>query len=135
MFSGVIEIKEAIKFIKKELVDVLGLHYSFVEWGEDEIPPIYWIGAIFESPTNLENGYAEANFLLTAFTREKWLDVIDEAEIIKSHFPSIYGLRADTDSGSIIVSYESATPVPTDEADIKRLQINLKIIQYKKGAD
>lgn len=117
--------------MKEHLIDVLNLNYSFEEWGSDEIPEIYWIGEIYEVPTTLENGYAEFAFILTAFTRGKWTDAIDTSEIIKEHFPPVHGLRADTGNGSIVVYYKDAMPVPTGEADKKRLQINFKISQWK----
>lgn len=122
-----------LKFMKHHLIDVLNLPYAFEEWEDEEVPPTYWIGEIQEVTTGFENGYEESVFILTATTRGKWVDVLQTKETIKAHFDSIYGLRGNTDSGSIAVFYENSFPVPTGEAELKRLQINIRIRQWKKG--
>ena len=122
---------DKLKLIKEQLIDVLNLPYSFMEWENDEIPKTYWIGEIQEVPITTENGYEESIFILTGTTRGKWFDLLSVKDDIKTNFSPIYGLRKSTDSGSIAVFYENSLPVPTGEAEIKRLQINLRIKEWK----
>ncbi len=120
-----------LKFMNEQLVDVLNLSYAFEEWTDDTFPETYWIGELQEMPTMLENGYEESVFILTGTTRGKWLDLMQTKKTLKKHFPSIHGLRATTDSGAIAVFYENSIAVPTGEADLKRLQINFRIKEWK----
>lgn len=122
-----------LKYMKHHLFDILNLNYAFEEWTDDDVPEIYWIGELQEIPTGVENGYEESAFILTAFSRGKWIDVLTQKDAIKEHFPPIHGLRDNTNSGSIAVFYENSISVPTGEADKKRLQINLRIREWKKG--
>lgn len=122
---------DKIKFMKQQL-EALNLPYSLIEWNGD-LPKTYWIGEFQEIPTFLENGYSETNFILTGTTRETWYKLYEALDLIKEQFPSEYGLRGNTANGAIIVNYESSFPIPTSEADIKRIQINIKIQEYKKG--
>ena len=122
-----------LKFMKTQLIDVLHLPYAFMEWKEDDFPETYWIGELQEIPTTLENGYEESVFILTGTTRGKWFEIMQTKKDLKEHFSPIHGLRGDTDGGSITVFYENSIPVPTGEADLKRLQINFRIKEYKKG--
>lgn len=122
---------DKLELIKEQLIDVLNLPYSFMEWEKDEIPMTYWIGEIQEVPITTENGYEESIFILTGTTRGKWFDLLSVKDDIKTNFSPIYGLRKSTDSGSIAVFYENSLPVPTGEAEIKRLQINLRIKEWK----
>lgn len=122
-----------LKFMKVQLIDVLHLPYAFNEWKDDDFPETYWIGELQEVPTILENGYEESIFILTGTTRGNWLDIMQTKNSLKEHFSPIYGLRGNTESGSIVIFYESSISVPTGEADLKRLQINFRIKEYKKG--
>ena len=58
----------------------------------------------------------------------KYDDATAIKEKIKKHFQD---LRASIDSGSIAVFYGGAFYVPTGEADLKKLQINLNIKTWK----
>jgi hypothetical protein len=46
---------------------------------------------------------------------------------IKKHFHSVHGLRVQNESGAIAAFYGGAFFVPTGEANLRKIQINLKI--------
>lgn len=121
---------DKLKFIKEQM-DILAIPYAFMEWSSDEIPNPYWVGECNENPTMTEDGYEESTFLLTGTGRCSWLKFEQEKKRIKEHFPALGGLRSSTDSGSITVFYNSALPVPTGEAELKRVQITLNIKEWK----
>ncbi len=118
-----------LEFIKQQM-NILQIPYSFMEW-TSKIQYPYWIGECSETPPGTEDGCEESTFILTGTTRGTWLELEEIKEKIKNHFPSIGGLRANTDSGSIAVFFSSSLPVPTGEADLKRIQINLDIKEWK----
>lgn len=120
---------DKLKFLNEQM-KILQIPYAFMEW-TDKVPTTYWIGEYSESPTGTEDGAEESTFILTGTTRGSWLDLEETKEKIKNHFPSVGGLRAKTNSGSIAVFYLSSIPVPTDVADLKRIQINLEIKEWK----
>ena len=121
---------DKLKFISEQM-DAIGIPYEFMQWNSPVVYP-YFVGEITEEPTMTEDSAEESTLLLTGFHRGgEWLDLITAKETIKRNFDPNYGLRADTDSGSIAVFFDGFFPIPTDEADLKKIQINLKIKEWK----
>ena len=50
---------------------------------------------------------------------------------IKNHFPSVYGLRKSTDEGAVVISYRESMLIDSGDAELKKIQINLDIKQWK----
>lgn len=123
---------ERLKFINEQM-GVIAVPYEFGQWSSEITYP-YTVGEITENPTNTEDGAEQATMLLTVFHRGDYIAMETVKEKIKSHFSPVYGLRGITDSGAtIVVCYDNAFYAPTGDADLKKLQINLKIF-YWKGA-
>lgn len=120
---------DKLKFISDQM-DMIGVPYEFGQWTSTIKYP-YFVGEITEEPTMTEDGLEESTMLLTGFCRGSYLDMETVKNKIKSHFPSIHGLRAKTDSGSIAVFFDGSFYIPSGEADLKKLQINLKIKEWK----
>lgn len=120
---------DALKFINEQM-SAIGVPYELNEW-TSEIQYPYFVGELTEDPTTTEDGLEEATMLLTGFHRGDYIDLETVKEKIKSHFHTIHGLRGSTASGRIVVLYEGAFPIPTGEADLKKIQINLKIKEWK----
>lgn len=120
---------DKLKFINEQM-DILAVPYEFGEWTSDIVYP-YFVGEVTDTPTDTEDGYEESTMILTGFHRGKYIDLEEIKKTIKKHFDPIYGLRATTDSGSITVFFDGSFYIPTDEADLKRLQINLLIKEWK----
>lgn len=117
------------RFIDEQM-DILSVPYELNEW-TDKVTYPYFTGEFTEVPTMTEDGYEETEVILTGFQRGKYIDLLDLKDRIKKHFHPICGLSANTDSGVIIVFYNGSFPVPTGEADLKRIQINLLIKEWK----
>ena len=121
---------EKLKFINDQM-EQIGVHYEFGQW-TSEIKYPYFVGEITEEPTNTEDGLEQSTMLLTGFTRGEYSDLETVKKKIKSRFPHFCGLRGQTDSGSsIAVFFDGSFYVPTGEADLKKIQINLKIKEWK----
>ena len=120
---------DKLKFINEQL-EAIGIPYEFGQWSSEITYP-YWVGEITEEPITTEDGHEMSTLLLTGFTRGNFLDLETAKETIKKHFHPIHGLQGWTDSGAIVVIYDGSFFVPTGEADLKRIQINLKIKEWK----
>ena len=123
---------DKLQFINEQM-DILSVPYEFGEWTSNVQYP-YFVGEITEEPTATEDGFEQSTFILNGFNRGSEDVLLGLEEIkskIKKHFHSIYGLRAATKSGSITVYYSDAFYIPTNEAELKRIQINLIIKEWK----
>ena len=116
--------------IIKDELNSLAVPYEFMEW-TDPVQYPYWVGEFTEVPTITEDGYKESTVILTGTTKGSWMELEETRSKIEKHFPSAYGLRKSTADGAVAIYYENSFPVPTGEADLKRLQVNLKIKQWK----
>lgn len=126
--------KEALKIIS-DTMKALGLEYGFVEYSgnaDGKIAYPYWVGEYTESEGYREDGLHESTFLLTGFHRGSWLELENQKELIEKQFNRVSGWMGITDSGSgIVLFYTNALVVPTGDAELKRIQINLKIKEWK----
>ena len=120
---------EKLKFINEQLEDI-GVPYEFGEWSSDVVYP-YFVGEITEEPTMTEDGMEPSTMLLTGFTRGSYLDLEIMKDKIKNRFHPVHGLRGWVGNTAIVVFYDGSFYVPTDEADLKRIQINLQIKEWK----
>ena len=120
--------KTILGVLSQELNKVIP--YEFMQWTASLRYP-YWVGEIAETASDNEDGCREFTAIVTGTTRGSWLELEDDRAKVEDHFPSIYGLRVPTDDGAVVIFYENSSPVPTGEADLKRLQINLRIIHLK----
>ena len=110
----------------------IAVPYEFDVWSSEIIPNLYFVGEITEEPTMTEDGRESSTILLTGFCRGKMIDLLAAMEKIKSHFSPVHGLRGTTDSGSTIaVFFDGFFVIPSGEADLKKIQINLKIKLWK----
>lgn len=122
---------EKLKFINSQM-SAISIPYEFMRWTSTTIPDLYFVGEITESPVTTEDGKEESTMLLTGFSRGSYADIEIAKERIKSRFSPVCGLRTQTESGSTIVAFfDGYFYVPTGEADLKKIQINLKIYEWK----
>ena len=123
---------DKLKFINEQM-DILEIPYEFGDEWTSKVTYPYFTGEFTETPSMTEDGYEETEVILTGFHRGPGaligLETIKNK--IKKHFDPNHGLRADTDSGTIAVFFNGSFPIPTREADLKRIQINLLIKEWK----
>lgn len=123
----------ALNMISESMTS-LGANYQFGEYKAEKgkIPNIYWVGEYQEVPPLNEDGLQETSFLLTGFTRGSWLGLEEEKEKIESHFNKVGGKTAIVDSGSAVaVFYDNSLVIPTGDAELKKIQVNLTIKEWK----
>ena len=113
-----------------EQFDLLAIPFEFLEWSSTVKYP-YFVGEFTEEPPITEDGLEESTVLVTGYNRGDAETLEACKEKIKKHFHPLEGLHGQTDNGRIVVFYDGAFYIPTGEAGLKRIQINLKIKEWK----
>lgn len=122
-------IERVLGIISAELNNI-GVPYEFMMWTAP-VSGRYWVGEYSETVTDAEDGYGEGTIILTGTTSKAWLELMQDRQKINDHFPSVGGFRKTTDKGAVVIFYDNSFPVPTGEADLKRIQINLHVKTWK----
>ena len=119
----------ALQYVNKLMADI-GISYEFMRWNSGIPPDVYFVGEYMESPsmTKEENGHQETTFILRGFTRKEWLLLEQAKEKIEKNATQTAILG---DGTGIAVFYDSATVVPTGDAELKSIKINLNIQEWK----
>lgn len=112
------------------LMQSMGIPYAFYQWSTKPPDDYYFVGEYLEapSPTKEENGWQETTFILRGFTRKTWLLLEQAKEKIEKNFAKTAILA---NGAGIAVLYDSAMVVPTGDAELKSIKINLKIQEWK----
>lgn len=118
-----------LKIMNEELASI-GVPYEFMRW-TGPVTSAYFVGEYIEVPSAAEDGSEETSFILTGTTQGSWLELEQHKEKIKGRFPAAGGRRFSTAIGSAAIFYENSFPVPTGEADLKRIQINLRVKEWR----
>lgn len=124
--------EEVLKFVNTELENA-GVPYEFLEWTQ-EIRYPYFVGEYNEfEPTN-ESGECDKTFILTGFYRgrDARMKLEDMREKIENAFPAVTGKIATLKNGSVVaIFYANALYIPSGEAELYKMQINLDIKLWK----
>lgn len=126
--------QEVLKIIDNAMF-FLGIEYGFVEYAGNRHGKVvypYFVGEYQETEPYTEDGMQEATFLLTGFSRGSWLELEEAKEKIEKHFNKVSGKVGITSSGSAVaIFYAHSLIVPTGDAELKSIQINLSIKEWK----
>lgn len=120
--------KAALAYISS-MMESLDIPYAFMEWKEKPPGSYYFVGEYSENAmmTREEDGRQETTLYLRGFTRGDWL-LLEEA---KEKIENAMGLTAILPDGDgIAVFYDGATVVPTGDAELKSIKINLTIQEW-----
>ena len=118
-----------LQFINAQM-DSLAIPYEFGEWTSAVSYP-YSVGECTEVPVMVEDGSEEHSFILTVFHWGQYMALEEIKEKLKKHFHPVHGLRAAVEGGTIAAFYGGAFYIPTGEADLKKLQVDLTIKIWK----
>lgn len=111
------------------LINNTGIPCQYMEW-RGTLPETYWTWEYTESPsmTLKENGYQETTVILRGFTSGDWLRLEEGKETIEKACGRTAILQ---DGTGVAVSYDSAMVVPTGDAQLKSIKVNLTIQEWK----
>ena len=122
--------KNALKIINKAMKS-LDLRYGFVRYNKKPVVSPYWVGEYQESPPADESGHSISSFLLTGFHRGPWEELEAQKERIEDYFNKVSGKTVMAEDGSAVaIFYANSLIVPTMDAELKRIQINLDVHEW-----
>lgn len=122
--------RNALKIISNAM-DHLELEYGFLRYVKRPVVYPYWVGEYSESPPTSESGLTTSTFMLSGFHRGAWEDLETQKERIENYFNKISGKVVMVDDGSAVaIFYATSLIVPTGDAELKRIQINLDIQEW-----
>ena len=122
---------QVLKIVSSAMTE-LGIEYGFVSYSGNPIVYPYAVGEYQETEPVTEDGLIEGTFTLTLFHRGEWLGLERAKEKIERYFNQVSGKTVITDNGSgVAIFYAGSMIVPTGDAELKRLQINLSINEWK----
>lgn len=117
--------KQILKVVS-DAMTALKLEYGFGVYSGDPVVYPYFVGEYTEEEPMNEDGLQESTFLLNGFSRDSWLTLENAKERIANYFNKVSGKTVMADDGSAVaVFYANALIVPTGDAELKRIQINL----------
>lgn len=123
--------KQVLKIVS-DAMNELGLEYGFGEYSGDPVVYPYFVGEYTETEPTTEDGLQETTFPLTGFSRDVWLTLENAKEKIENYFNRVSGKTVIADNGSAVaIFYANSLIVPTGDAELKSIQINLSIKEWK----
>lgn len=123
--------KWVLKIIDNAMT-ALGIEYGFVSYKKYPVVYPYFVGEYTETEPFREDGLQETSFLLTGFHRGTWSELEDAKEKIERYFDKVSGKVVVAEDGSAAaIFYANALIVPTGDADLKSIQVNLSIKEWK----
>ena len=115
----------AMKYVS-DLMGRLSIPYGYMRYKGTLPVDRYFTGEYSEvpSPYREENGRRDITFILRGFTSGDWLLLEEDKEKIEKSCAKTAILP---DGTGLAVFYDSAMPVPTGDAQLKSIKINLTI--------
>ena len=114
----------------KHIADTLhnnNINYEFMQWTSKVVYP-YFVGEYSEQEPLNEDGMHESTFILNGFTRKSWLELEQAKEKIENLFNKTVILP---NGNGLAVFYSGSLVVPNTGNELKRIQINLAIKEWK----
>lgn len=118
-----------LKYVSDTMKSI-NIPYAFMRWNVHPPDDYYFVGEYTEvaGTTKEENGRQETTFILRGFTRGDWMLLEEAKEKIEK---SCNKTAILPDGSGIAVFYESGMVVPTYDAELKSIKINLQIQEWK----
>lgn len=119
----------ALNYIS-DVMQSLSIPYAFARWNTKPPDDYYFTGEYIESTsmTREENGYQETTIILRGYTRKEWLLLEQAKNKIEANISKTAILP---DGTGIAVFYDFGTIVPTGDAELKSIKINLIVKEWK----
>lgn len=115
---------ECLAYVNGLLSNII--NYDFGIWASDVTLP-YWVGEISGIPSNDESGREEATLILTGTAKSLYELVLDIEKVRQ-----LNDTRAIlSNENGIAIFYENALVIPIEEGELKRMQINLNIKEWR----
>ena len=122
--------KRVLKIVS-DAMEALGIEYGLGTYDGNPIVYPYFVGEYTETESMTEDGLQESTFLLTGFSRDSWLTLENAKERIQDYFDKVSGKVVMAEDGSAVaIFYAHALIVPTGDAELKSIQIQLSVKEW-----
>lgn len=119
--------QETLRYIAETLASA-GINYEFGQWSGEIVYP-YFVGEYTESEPMTEDGLLQSTFMLNGFSRSDWLALQEAKETIEKLFSNSVQVLAS--GNGVCIFYAGASIIPENDLELKRIQINLTIKEWK----
>ena len=120
--------KAVLKIIDDSMKE-MGINYEYMEWTSAPVYP-YFTGEYQEVVSMDEDGQQETQFILNGFARGEgaFLALENAKEQIKEYLQD--GRLVSTEKSVVAIFYSNTLAnLPTGDAELKRIQINLTVTE------
>ena len=90
----------------------------------------FFVGEYIEKDSLNEDGQRESTFILTGTTDKSFLSLESEKRKIHKAFPDFGITEIFKNGNGIAVGYKDSFYIPTDTEKLKRIQINLNVLEW-----
>jgi len=113
------------------LMDNLSIPYDFMEWKEKPPEDYYFTGSYIETETmdSQESNHFQYVFILRGVTRKDWMLLERAKAKIQRNAKAIRTVLPD--GTGLAVSYATGDEVPTGDASLKGIKINLNVDEWR----
>lgn len=117
----------------KAAMKALNLNYGFVTYNKKPIVYPYFVGEYTETEAISEDGLQEATIMLTGFARgsDAWKSLETAKQAIENYFTRGGKAYREDDGTTAVIMYGYSFPVPKEDAELKSVQINLSVKEWK----
>lgn len=110
----------------------LGIQYHFLQNRDKKPCYPYFVGEAFPQEGITEDGKKEYAMLLTGFDRsEDFTGLLECAEAVEGHFPAVSGRTFFEGNQCIAAYFSGATPIPSGEGGLQKVEIKLSVKSWK----
>lgn len=115
-----------LKYLNEQLSSII--NYELGQWnGKIAFP--FWVGEYQEIYYSYEQEYKEYAFTLTGTNRGTWSQLEEDKNKIQKLFANNTAVLED--GSSVAVFYETAYMIPSEDAEIRRMQIQLNVKEWR----
>lgn len=116
-----------LEYINNQLSNII--NYELGLW-TSELKFPYWVGEYQEIDYQSEQEYHEYSFSLIGTTKGTWKQLEEDKAKIRTLFSNHTALVEQ--GHSIAIFYDNALMIPSEDEQIRRMQINLTIQEWGK---
>lgn len=122
--------KNVLKAVQAAMEE-MALEYSFRRFRKHPGVYPYFVGDYMETEGLTEDGLQECTFTLDGFARGPEAETVLESakETIRNYF-TLTGKEFLFDGSVVVIVYGNTLPVPVEDAELDRIQINLTVKEW-----
>lgn len=113
----------------KTMLTGANLNYAFHTLKSTSVTYPYWIGEYIESSPNEETGFRQSTFILTGTTNTTWGSLQTNKTTIEDLFRNKKAIHSDGTAVAFFI--ENSLEVPTELDTLKKIQINISVLEWR----